>query len=477
MPTITLVITPCWDVGTPPIGMGYVAQYMRAAGYHVWTYDLNLAGYKEVGRGDLWDPKNQKYWVDQGLFRKELPDLDDFLNRWAQRLADEEGLLIGFSVNAASRYFTVELARRIRERRPDRPLIWGGPGVHNYQELNHIPNNLVDCVVVGEGEVTLLEIANQLAQGNDLPGDLPGTAMPHEDRFRFNPPRPEIADLDSLPFPTYEGFPVDSYVHKSCVPVIVSRGCPMRCSFCDTSQRFKQFRWRSAANVMEEINYHASQREIYSITFHDALINGNIKMLRELIDLFIESELNLQWTGNCVVHKAATQELYQDMARAGCTRLLYGLESGSSRVLKLMNKHYSPEHSASVLRWGHEAGIENWVNFICGFPGESEQEFEETLRFAEQNIGHIHTITAVTVMFFVPETQVYDQHKELGVTLHPHSHFMWTDDKGNTPEVRIARVQKLLDLFAAHDVPVLTHSLNEIDINYGCSNPRTRPEH
>ncbi len=329
MVEIVLVLNPCWDVETAPIGLGYLAEYVRSHGFECRILDLNLAGYVECGCQDYWQPQLHKYWMDRALFKEVLAALDDFLEHWAGKLAEEEDELIGFSVNAASRYFTVEMARRIRALAPDKILVWGGPGVYNAEELVSIPSHLADCVVIGEGEQTLLEIMQCLNTSRTLPDGIPGTAMPHGDTFRFNPRRQEIPDLDSLPFPSYEGFPLDYYTATHAMPVLMSRGCPMRCAFCDTTLRFKRFRYRSAQNIMKEITFHSSRRLVGTVVFHDALLNGNVKMLGALMELIIASPLRFQWLGNFVVNKRCTPEFYRLMKRAGCTMLMYGIESGS----------------------------------------------------------------------------------------------------------------------------------------------------
>lgn len=466
MPDVSLVLAPCWDVAAPPLGLGYLSAYLRASAFDTRVYDLNLAAYLESERKEIW--QRQRHWIDPPLFEEVLAAHQGFIDHWAQHLADEGAPIVGLSVNAANRRFSIELARRLRARRPQTLLVWGGPGVYNIHELRIIPPEIVDYVVIGEGEETLLEITTAF-RGRTRETrrmDIPGTAVPDGGAYRFNPPRAEIEDLDDLPFPTYEGFPVGYYVAENAVPVLMSRGCPMRCSFCDTTLRFKRFRYRSAGNIMAEIAAHAGRRVIGTVAFHDALLNGSVKMLTELVELMQASPLSFRWTGNFVVNRRCTAELYRAMRRAGCTRLLYGIECGSDKVLRLMNKHYTAEQAANALRWGSEAGIENHVNFICGFPGETEDDFADTLRFVERNARHIDVVTAVNMMFFVPDSPIYNRMQELGVTRSDRSHFRWHDAQGNTLEVRMSRARRLIDLLESRGIPVLGSSLDEVEIDY-----------
>jgi len=223
---------------------------------------------------------------------------------------------------------------------------------------------------------------------------------------------------------------------------------------------------------MEEIAAHARRRAINTVSFHDALVNGSVKMLAELVELMRVSPLTFQWTGNFVVHRRCTAELYGAMKTAGCKRLLYGIECGSDRVLRLMNKHYTAAQAANALRLGSEAGIENHVNFICGFPGETEEDFADTLRFVEQNAPYIDAVTAVNLMFFVPDSPIYTRMQELGVMLDVRSHFRWDDTQGNTLEVRQDRARRLIELLESRGIPVLGSGLDEVKIDY---RPRHRP--
>ncbi len=466
MPDVALVLAPCWDVEAPPLGLSYLSVYLRANGFANRIYDLNLSAYHESDNKGLW--QRQRHWADQRLFAKVHDEHRIFIERWSRRLALDPAPIVGFSVNAANRFFSLDLARRLRAMKPEKLLVWGGPGVHNRHEMKAIPGELADYIVVGEGEETLLEITRSFwrctRQTRRL--DIAGTAVFDGEGYVFNPPRQPIRDLDALPFPTFEGFAVDHYVSEHAVPMLMSRGCPMRCQFCDTSLRFKRFRHRSAANVMEEIAAHSERRLIATVAFHDALINGNLKMLAELVELMRASPLSFQWTGNFVARKGCSAELYRAMKAAGCKRLHYGIESGSDRVLGLMNKGYTAEQAEDALRRGSEAGIENYVNFICGFPGETEEDFEETLRFFERNARYIDAITAVNMMFFVPDSPIYARVQELGVTLDNHSHFDWYDTQGNTLELREQRARRLIESIRAHDIHIIGTSLDEVEIDY-----------
>jgi anaerobic magnesium-protoporphyrin IX monomethyl ester cyclase len=465
---VALVMPPCWSETAPPLGLGFIARTLEAHGFSYVLFELNIQAYQTLDRKDLWNPALQRCWTDEQIFREEtLPLFADFLERSAETIAAGDFLAVGLSVFSSSRRFAVKLAERLRELRPELVLIWGGPAVHTEQELAGIPSNLVDAAVIGEGEETMLELVDHLAAGRPLPQDLSGTAVPFGPRYHFNPRRAEIVDLDQIPYPTYDQFPLESYGSHQHHAMLLGRGCPMRCAFCDTSGRFRRFRCRSAESVMDELAFHSSQRRINSVTFFDASINGNPRTLRRLVDRLAAWPHRLRWMANFVVQRRWTEERYQAMARAGCFRLFYGVESGSDRVLKLMNKHYTAEEAGRALRWGHEAGIENLVNFICGFPGETEEDFEETLRFVERNRPYLDTVAMVTLMFIVPETPVYLRRHELGITLGRQNHFYWRDTQGNTIEVRRARLVRLSELLGSFGIPILASSLSEVDINYG----------
>lgn len=472
---VALVMPPCWSETAAPLGLGFVSRYLEAHGFPCSIFELNIQAYATLGRADLWNPTLQRCWTDERIFREEtLPQFESFIERSTQEIAAGDFLAVGFSVYASSRRFTIKLAERLRGFRPDLPLIWGGPAVHTEQELSCISSRLIDMAVIGEGEETLLEIVTRLSSGGPLPRDLPGTAVPVGPRYHFNPRRPEIADLDRIPYPTYHGFPLELYSGIEHHAMLISRGCAMRCAFCDTPMRSQRFRCRSAENIMAELAHHSSQRQLSNLTFFDAAINGNPRTLRQLVERLAALPRKLRWTGNFFVQRRFTAEFYRSMAQTGCHQLFYGIESGSDRVLELMNKRFTAEEAGLALRWGHEAGIRNFVNFICGFPGETEQDFEETLRFVDLNRAYIDTVAMVTMMFIVPETAVYLRHRELGITLGGQNHFHWRDQQGNTIDVRRARLLRLVDRLGSYGIPVLGNSLSEVDIDYGARSSSSR---
>jgi len=252
-----------------------------------------------------------------------------------------------------------------------------------------------------------------------------------------NAPRGMIKDLDVLAPPDYSDFKVHSYVRRA-LPLVSSRGCVNRCTFCADSPLWKTYRFCSAQKVVDDIKVLVKTFGIHEFEFADSLFNGHIARVGEICDLIIRSGLEIQWSAKVAFHQGMDLELLKKMRKAGCTSLAYGVESGSPRVLSHMRKNMDLALAGRVIRDTFLAGIEANCFFLIGYPTETEEDFSMTLDFIKKNAKHIHSFAQVTGCH-IEEDSFLGRHLEENGILRKEDGW---HSKESTPEIRKNRLQR-----------------------------------
>lgn len=203
----------------------------------------------------------------------------------------------------------------------------------------------------------------------------------------INPPRPYIANLDDLPLPRHDLLPLKAYraplVGGPYAFSVPSRGCPAGCRFCIKHVSYgASVRFRTPENVVDEIEVlvNLGVRKIHMYT---DLFTVNREHVMGICEGILERKLQVRWTCNSRVD-FVDLELLQQMRRAGCWMISWGIESGEPEMLKRMNKGITLEKVEKALGWAKEAGIMNWGYFIIGLPGETEASIRKSIDFAKR---------------------------------------------------------------------------------------------
>jgi radical SAM superfamily enzyme YgiQ (UPF0313 family) len=266
------------------------------------------------------------------------------------------------------------------------PVVWGG--VHaSLEPGSTIANRFVDIIVRDDGENTfprLLDMINNSA--GDLSG-LPGIGFKKNGQIIMTGPG-EPANIESVPLIPFDLVDLDNYRSRDLwcegekvLPVETSRGCPFSCSFCTESVRKKKWRALPPERVVEDIKAYIRKYGVTNFTFIDDNFFGNIKRAESILDLLIKENVGIKWYTNARTDyiARATPATIEKIERSGCRMLTFGAESGSERILKMVNKFASKEdvlHANRKLR-----GLNIIPHFVTiqGFPGETKKDTIETI--------------------------------------------------------------------------------------------------
>lgn len=353
-----------------PLGLGYIAQVLLGAGHEVEVLDI-----------------------------------------WAHQYSDGEVIqkVKGFDYDIAgisalsTQYKYVKWLTGLLKQHSKNKIVVGG-ALATYSPEIVLKYTDADICVVGEGEITARELVEHI---DDL-GKVQGIYFKDGGEIIQNLPRKYIEDLDSLEFPPWELFPLDSYF-KYChvaghlelktMDVITSRGCPYNCRFC--SKTFTGVRFRSIGNVVEEIKLLCERYGIRGIFFNDEELLLNKGRIYELCDKI--QPLNINWDCQGRVN-LVDFALLKRMKEAGCVVVGYGVESGSQKILDNMNKHATVAQAEQAIKDTLRAGMYPWVQMMYGYPGETRQTLRETADFFKRvpYLGRLHYMQRIRLTATVP---------------------------------------------------------------------------
>jgi radical SAM superfamily enzyme YgiQ (UPF0313 family) len=276
-------------------------------------------------------------------------------------------------------------ARVAKEACPDATVIMGGPHATFMSGQILFDEPAVDVVVRGEGEETLLEIAQKSPNMQNL-SEVKSVVFRKDDQIVQTPTRPFIQDLDALPRPAYHLIPVDKYriLGRKLLPIMSSRGCPFQCSFCVASQMFgARFRGRNPKNVLDEIEWLRDEYGAEGVTFQDDTLTFDRKRILDICDGIVDRKIELPW-GCGTRADVVNREILAKMRKAHCNEVCFGVESGCQRIRDALKKKVTTDQCENAIKWAKEVGIFVTVSVILGYPGETRETLQQTLDFVRR---------------------------------------------------------------------------------------------
>lgn len=372
--------------------------------YHAWTplAILSVGSYLE------------QHGVEVEYFDERIHKKDHYKD-----LVKRKPVLVGLSTMTCFQIKnTISLAKIAREIDSDMPLVWGGchPSMMAEQTLE---SELVDFVVKGEGEQTLLELVRMLQDRKDDFGSINGLGWKNNGSVVLNEDR-DFLDIEELPFP-YDGKGRDiilEYIRRSGdtlenIGYESSRGCPHKCGFCYNVFFHKNVcRVKSTEKVRSELKK-LKDLGVDKMTFYDdTFLAGKRDMMENILPLL--KEQNMEWIANVRIN-TFDDELLQKFKDSGCVYLFFGVESPDDEVLKYIRKGQNRKMIDKGIETVSKCDIPTLYSLMIGLPGETEEQMNRTLDFADE-IRRRHPGTEVPIQPYVPlpGTVLYDEALKLG---------------------------------------------------------------
>lgn len=347
----------------PPIELGYIASLAMADGHEVRFVDANIenASAREL-RTVIEDFKPQT-----------LITVTSSLDRWiCPHLKIDES------------FHVLETAKQIN---PEVQTALIGPhGTTSPVEMIG-RSQAVDAVVRGEPEMTTREWINAVAGGSDVSA-VQGLTLRRNGDILHTPERPYMEDLDVLPLPAYQLFPMSKYHYRDyCLQrpftvSLASRGCPYKCTFCLTIMQGKQWRLRNITKIVDELEWLTREHGIRSVMFFDFEFGLNRDRTLELCRTIAERKLPLTW--GCEMRVSdAKEDVLRAMKEAGCNFIGFGVESGNQEILNKTKKGITLEQVRKAFALTQQLGINcEKPYWILGLPGETMESIERTIEFS-----------------------------------------------------------------------------------------------
>jgi radical SAM superfamily enzyme YgiQ (UPF0313 family) len=322
-----------------------------------------------------------------------------------QRVRDESPDVAGLTAMSLTLIDVIKCVQLIKGIDPEITVVLGGPHVHLFPDET-IDLEGVDYLVLGEGEYTFIELLDNLGDPGRLE-NIPGLVFKRGAGTINTGIRTLIEDLDAVPHPARHMVPYEKYssllaIRNPATTVFTSRGCPFKCTFCDRPNLGKRFRARSAGNVVEELEI-CREMGIYDYLFYDDTFTVDRKRVVEVCRLIVEKKLDISFDIRARVDTVDAESL-EWLKKAGCRGIHYGVEAGTEKILKVLNKHITIDKVREVFDMTRAARIPILAYFMLGNPTETMEDIEETLRVMKMlKPDYIH----MTVFTPFPGTKIY----------------------------------------------------------------------
>ncbi len=397
----------------PPLGLSYIAATLEKYGVEVTMVDCAVEGHsteRETGNG----------MITYGLRPEEIRE------RVCQASPDVVGISVLFSTDIENLF---ETCRVIRSVDSNIVIVVGGlhPTIYPQEivERSRITDGsdyLLDFILRGEGEYRFLSFVQNL-QGGLVDRNADGLVGHFEGEWIYRHQRSLIDNLDELPFPAYHLLPMERYFEinspfspvpqgNRVVQLLTSRGCPIGCTFCASTNLYRKYRYRSVNDITREIQELKSRYDIDEIQFADdnlTFVRGHsMKLFKAMVPL------NVKWcTPNGTMVNTLTPELMDLMAESGLYQITLSLDSGSAKTLK--NLHHKPVNLNSIpglVDKAKEYGIFTHGTLVVGMPGETLDDIREGFEFVKTlDLTSISTFIAAAI----PGSELYHQVLEKGL--------------------------------------------------------------
>jgi radical SAM superfamily enzyme YgiQ (UPF0313 family) len=335
----------------PSLGIAYIMQTLKANGYEVNLLDIDAHRYSK----------------------------EEVTARIASSVVDI--VAIGGLVTVWP--YLTWLAPELRRLKPELEIILGGAVASSLKEKCYELD--IDYLVIGEGEITIIELLDALKNGRSLE-EVQGISFRNNGAVHFTEPRPLMSDLSDVPILDYDMFPMEKLLENSkrVVQIHAQRGCPNSCTFCFNCYRVvsRKVRYRPVERVVDEIEHVKKRYNVGLFAISGECITMNRAWLIAFCQEMIKRDLKIQYRVTSRVDTLDEEKL-EWLKKSGCTLIAFGLESGSDKLLKIMKKNATAEQGLKAIHMARKYIRYVEGSIIMGYIGEDEATLRDTVGFCK----------------------------------------------------------------------------------------------
>jgi anaerobic magnesium-protoporphyrin IX monomethyl ester cyclase len=374
-----------------PLGIAYIASYLNRAGHEAWVYNADFQAKKDYATPHTFYEESER---NLAALHQPSPVVNECIESILAFAPD----IIGYNCYTATLPIIAQISAAIRERLPETPQVVGGPHpTLDKKILNHLFT--LDYAVRGEGEEVLLDLANGV-------------------RLQSTCKAPRIEYLDTMPYPERqklwagEGRPMtgDEKLMVDVCAISTARGCPWRCNYCASPLIWPKVIARNTESVVQEVAFLNSNHP-GMIHFVDDTFTYNHRRALSIMDGIIGLGVPIEWRCEARADTITTR-LAVKMRESGCRCVKVGIESGSERILKAMNKGESRDEMLRGVGMLQAEGISVTAYLMSGFPGETAEDLRETIVFARRIGADTYSVSMVAPYY---GTKLYRDAVALGL--------------------------------------------------------------
>ncbi|MGD2090926.1 MAG: radical SAM protein [Candidatus Aminicenantes bacterium] len=456
---ILLALMPYWEPLVPPVGISCLKSALVPHHFNVKTIDLNVErefkltddkyfktlseyvpenkrnNFYNVGRDVLrhhmmahlnyTDEKEYIELVKLVIYNTFFCDIDDQVvvqlnvivsefyagleKFFLELLEKEKPTVLGLSVYRGTIPASLFAFKLTKEKYPHVKTVMGGgafadqlaPGSPNFQFFLEKTKEYIDKIIIGEGELLFLKLlSDQLPKSQRV--------------YTINDINNQSLDIASVDVPDYSDFQINNY---PSLAIYGARSCPFQCTFCSETLQWGKYRKKDPAQTAREAIklYHQYNNQLFLMS--DSLLNP---IITDLAHEFIKSNIALYWDGYLRVDKhACDPDKTLLWRRGGFYRARLGVESGSQRILNLMDKRITVAQTRKAISSLANAGIKTTTYWLFGYPGETEEDFQQTLDIIEEMKDDIYEAWANVFWYYLGGQVKSDELSRSSVSLYP----------------------------------------------------------
>ncbi len=351
----------------PPLGILYISAFLEKHGFLNTIHDSTFSSFENL----------------------------------AAQLLSEKPDLIGIYTNLMTKLNVLKIISFIKNNAEltHAKVVLGGPEVRNH--VDNFLNHGADFIVLGEGEESFLEITQVLSTPNHADfNEVKSIAYLNQaGETVLTASRALIKNIDELPFPNRAAIQLQQYFDawkkkhgNSAISISTMRGCPYTCRWCSRAVYGQSYRRRSASLVVDEIAHIQKHYDVDGLWFVDDVFTVNHKWLREFRDEIVNRQIKMPY--ECITRAdRLSEEALILLKESGCFRVWIGAESGSQKIIDAMDRRVKVGQVREMIQLAKKHGIQSGTFIMLGYPGETEEDIEDTIHHLKVSDPDLYTIT------------------------------------------------------------------------------------